>query len=644
MVGEHMKKNRGMTIIEVVVSFVILVIISAMVLSVSMNYLVQFHTVRRDITGEGFERRGETEEQIEEIVGLIQLQNEIVEIISSTDDQIAAIDLKLNNLSLSLSSDEKKKLKEEKESLKTLKGEKETEQKKVEDKLKPYRDKVSSSVQGKNSWDSFQLTFKSTKHVSKAENKDFVYVTSPKTGVKHSMAGWVFGNSTNRKIPILEKVVRYFQSDTPGNREQQVADYAVGRTLYAKSEYLSGFENRDNLEQIVWYKSRPGYHIYPLTWNTEQWDNQDFYPAFPMDYDYIPKVGVSGPGYTEKQITIDNSMEEGFLVCGIRPYTKQGILGRLVGSMPIYLSKLPFDKKYCLFREDISIINPNELIKKYPPDGDGDIKVKELEAWNNEEVSSSQGKFSVPTGKEGVLYLLRPEQTGIIRKDGTEFETKSRYFSFSGDMVGIVTPLQEEQFKFFVVFGKGSTVNQEGNIISIPFLQDNVKATEITAVGSGNNVEVDKVTVLAKFGFEKIQLIRPEQILTSKNGKRCKVEEQILATADISEDMKKKIEFGKKAGVFTIEKGRSNLKFELSGQPLGEFDISSKGLYSDSRKASVYLGSLAQIDDIKLSTEAAVKGEYKSAEVHIYELLALKEHVNAKTQTDAMMERYGIEK
>ena len=647
MVGEYMKKNKGMTIVEVIISLVILVIISSMVLSVSKSYLVQFSTVRRDITAEGFGRRGNTEKTIEEIENLIAVRNEISDIVSSSEQQIKYIDLELKKPSLSAA--DKDKLNDEKSHLVALMGQKKKEEQNAKKNLEPYLDK-------KNSWTYVKLKLDSTE-ISKKEdpNVDFVYITSPNTITKHSITGWVFGTTSSQKIPILSDIVRYLHSDTTANREQQVADNVTGQTLYAKSEYVPGFENRDNLEQVAWYQSRPGYHIFPLDLNKlslndsekeklqKLLEGNEFYPVFPTDYNYISKKGVSGPGYTDKKIQIANTMENGFVVCGIRPYTKQGILGRLVGSTPIYISKLPFGKDDYLFREDISIINPNKLLKKYSPDTASNIKVKELYAWNNEEASSTQGQFSVPLGKEGVPYLLQPEQTGIIKENGTEFETKSRYLSFAGDTVGVVSPLREKQFNFFVVFGRGSTVNQEGNIISIPFLRDNVKATEITATGSGNEVRIDKVTVLAKIGFDKIQLIQPEQVLVSKTGKQCKVEEEMLATKDISNDMKK-VEFGKKAGIFMVDKKKNNLSVELNGENLGNFNVSKWNLY-DNMNSSVYFGSLAQIDDVKLSTEAAEKNEYKSAEVHVYEMVATKPKTSGgiKDQTDALKDKYGIE-
>lgn len=620
-----------MTIVEVIISFVILVVISAMVLSVSMNYLKQFKTVRQNITEKGFGYRGDAEEQMEKIANLISVRNEKGDIISSAEQRINYIALELAN-----STGDKKKLEDEKKSLEKLKEESEKEQKNTEKELESYLDK-------ENDWDTCQLVFNSIK-ISKKKDKNFVYVASSKTGVDPSVKGWIFGNYINLKIPILKEVVRYFNSDTSENREQQVVGYVTGRTLYAKSEYLSGFDNPDNLEQVVWYQSRPGYHIYPLTWDMTEWNNQDFYPAFPMDYVYIPKKGVSGPGYTEKHITIDRSMEGSFVVCGIRPYTKQGILGRLVGSMPIYISKLPFDKQNCLFREDISIINPNKLIDRYPPDNEGNIKVKELYAWNNEESSSQQSMFRVPADKEGVAYFLQPEQTGIIKEGGTNFETKSRYLAFSGDSVGVIPSFQTDKFSLFAVFGYGSTVNHEGNIMSIPFLRDKAVAIEVSASGKEEKTEADRVAVLAKIGFEKIELIQPEQIALSRwTQKQCKVEEEILATIDISDIMKQKIEFGKKAGIFTVVRNGDHLEFGLNGESLGSFDVSEKNLYNDNQAPSAYLGSLIQTDDIKLSKEAVKKEEYKSAEVHIYEMLALNEREKVNDMIDALKKKYGIE-
>ena len=73
-----MKRKRGMTLVEVIISFVIIVIVGTMIVSVFGSYLNKFKIVRDDITTKGFKNQGTVEEQAEQIIDKVSFRNEQV--------------------------------------------------------------------------------------------------------------------------------------------------------------------------------------------------------------------------------------------------------------------------------------------------------------------------------------------------------------------------------------------------------------------------------------------------------------------------------------------------------------------------------------------------------------------------------------
>ena len=80
-----MKRKRGMTLVEVIISFVIIVIVGTMIVSVFGSYLNKFKIVRDDITTKGFKNQGTVEEQTEQIIDKVSFRNEAGSILLGLD-------------------------------------------------------------------------------------------------------------------------------------------------------------------------------------------------------------------------------------------------------------------------------------------------------------------------------------------------------------------------------------------------------------------------------------------------------------------------------------------------------------------------------------------------------------------------------
>lgn len=651
-----MKKQSGITLVEVVISFSIIVIISMMVVSVSGSYFSRFKVVREDITAKGFKNQGTLEGQTEKIMDRISFRNESASIIlglkaekglTSDMDEIAKLDKAITETT-------KKKNKADE----FLKEYKDTENDWEREKTTIGDDFVLQSDKGDRIWQ------------KKGKDKEDVYQVYAMDGTNMLMTAWIFGNTTVDKVPIIREIVRYVDMDTPTNREKQIEEYRDNKRLYVKIKYLKGFENKkDTPEQVTWYKTLPGYHIYPWTWEVAELVGNNFTPIFPDYYDFIYEKDTSGQDTTvpvstkfdaNKTTSIPlKGLAGHFVVCGIRTYSEQGILGNLSGSEPIYIWDLPLPKQNYLLQENISLINPHKLMDDHQlPEADKvptkAFKVKSINPWNNEN-DKSTGKITAISGanlsstdSSGANYMPDAvDKTGTVQgTDGRTFDSRARYLDFdknSGYKVSLLP--NHDQFSIFLSLGRGTEKadleeeekeNKSGNVLCMS-LTEKVKGL---VVG-----EVDAKTFLM-IRMDEAVIFRPKQKV------RVGLKEQELeaktytATFENADDI---LQYQNKGMIITLQKDRGKFLLYLNGKSISFKD--AEHVQFDTSQTEIYLGNVTEVEDIKklISAEELHKDKlnsYQSAKMHLYEISAIKEVGEDKIDkvNEAMMKRYGIEK
>lgn len=180
-----MKRKRGMTLVEVIISFVIIVIVGTMIVSVFGSYLNKFKIVRDDITTKGFKNQGTVEEQAEQIIDKVSFRNEAGSILLGLDAEEK----------ISTNPSEKAKIQKK---IKKLKK----EQTEAIQFLKKYKDKENDWERAKTvSGSNFVLTSNTGEKIwqKKGIGKEDVYQVYALDGSsKLLMTAWIFGNNTAR--------------------------------------------------------------------------------------------------------------------------------------------------------------------------------------------------------------------------------------------------------------------------------------------------------------------------------------------------------------------------------------------------------------------------------------------------------------
>ena len=206
-----MKRKRGMTLVEVIISFVIIVIVGTMIVSVFGSYLNKFKIVRDDITTKGFKNQGTVEEQAEQIIDKVSFRNEAGSILLGLDAEEK----------ISTNPSEKAKIKKK---IKKL----QKEQTEAIQFLKKYKDQENDWERAKTvSGSNFVLTSNTGEKIwqKKGIGKEDVYQVYALDGSsKLLMTAWIFGNNTVDKVPIIREIVRYVDTDTPVNRAKQIEE------------------------------------------------------------------------------------------------------------------------------------------------------------------------------------------------------------------------------------------------------------------------------------------------------------------------------------------------------------------------------------------------------------------------------------
>lgn len=656
-----MNKQRGITLVEVIISFVILIIIGTMVVSVFGTYLNKFRVVNEDITAKGFKNQGTVEEQTEQILDRVSFRNEAGEMILSLDAE--------HKLSTNLVEKAKIKKKQEK---------KEKELNKANDFLKKYKDNENDWERAKTtSGDNFVLKSNSGERIwqKKGIGKEDIYQVYALDGSsKVLMTAWIFGNNTVDKVPIIRDIVRYVDNDTTANREKQVEECIAGKnhTLYVKIKYLKGFENKKETPELVtWYKSEPGYHIYPWTWTLEELAPRPYSPIFPDSYDFVYKKDSSGRDTSVPlSTTFDASkttsiplkgLEGHFVVCGIRTYSEQGVLGFLSGSEPIYIWNLPIERDRYLLYENISLINPHQLMEEHNvPEVERvstkSFEVNSIKPWNNGEVNGGQVISDMNQNVKKALYMPDGvEKTGKIKgKNGKEFDTWARYLDFNKDS-GYQVELSEypKQSTLFVSFGRGILIDQtvgetpqqqqenlSGNVLCAIFDIE----TEGTPSTGGGSATVNAKTFLM-IGMNQATVFRPKQTI-SKFGNNYEVAEKVETTNLFSSFDKDILKYGEKGAIVALSNDNGNLNVMLNGKSILSTQMPGSKINFD--KTKIYLGDIRSVDEVKNCIDPQELGKtnlnpYQSAKMHFYEISAID---SVKTDDieavyKDMMSRYG---
>ena len=634
-----MKRKRGMTLVEVIISFVIIVIVGTMIVSVFGSYLNKFKIVRDDITTKGFKNQGTVEEQTEQIIDKVSFRNEAGSILLGLDAEEK----------ISTNPSEKAKIKKK---IKKL----QKEQTEAIQFLKKYKDQENDWERAKTvSGSNFVLTSNTGEKIwqKKGIGKEDVYQVYALDGSsKLLMTAWIFGNNTVDKVPIIREIVRYVDTDTPVNRAKQIEEYGANKKLFVKIKYLRGFENKkDTPELVTWYQSIPGHHIYPWTWDVGELIGNEYTPIFPDSYDFIYKKDSSGQDTSvplstkfDANKTTDipiKGLEGHFVVCGIRTYSEQGILGGLSGSEPIYIWDLPISKNQYLLYENISLINPHQLMEEHNiPEVERvstkSFEVNSIKPWNNGEVNGGQVVSDMNQNVKKALYMPDgAEKTGKIKgKNGKEFDTWARYLDFNKDS-GYQVELSEypKQSTLFVSFGRGIPIdptvgetpqqqqeNLSGNVLCAIFDIE----TEGTPSTGGGSTTVNAKTFLM-IGMNQATVFRPKQTI-SKFGNNYEVAEKLETTNLFSSFDKDILKYGEKGAIVALSNNNGSLNVMLNGKSILSTQMPGSKINFD--KTKIYLGDIRSVSEMKNCIDPQELGKtdlnpYQSAKMHFYEVSAI---------------------
>lgn len=650
-----MKKKQGMTLVEVIISFVIIVIVGTMIVSVLGNYLNKFKVVRDDITTKGFKNQGTVEEQAEQIIDKVSFRNEAGSILLGLDAEEK----------ISTNPSEKAKIQKK---IKKL----QKEQTEAIQFLKKYKDQENDWERAKTvSGSNFVLTSNTGEKLwqKKGIGKEDVYQVYALDGSsKLLMTAWIFGNNTVDKVPIIREIVRYVDTDTPVNRAKQIEEYVANKKLFVKIKYLRGFENKkDTPELVTWYKSLPGYHVYPWTWESGELVSNDYTPIFPDSYDFIYKKDSAGNDTSvplstkfDANKTTDipiKGLEGHFVVCGIRTYSEQGILGGLSGSEPIYIWDLPISKNQYLLYENISLINPHQLMKEHGISEqklDTSFGIQLIKPWSNRETMGGTIISNPNTGK--AMYAPNGvEKTGELKgNNGKTFDAAARYLDFNKDSgYQVELSAYPKQSTLFVSFGRGIPIdptvgetpqqqqeNLSGNVLCAVFDIE----TEGTPSTGGGSTTVNAKTFLM-IGMNQATVFRPKQTI-SKFGKNYEVAEKIETTNLFSSFDKDILKYGEKGAIVALSNNNGSLNVMLNGKSILSTQMPGSKINFD--KTKIYLGDIRSVDEVKNCIDPQELGKtnlnpYQSAKMHFYEVSAINSVKNEDIEAvyKDMMSRYG---
>lgn len=401
-----MAKRKGFTLVEVIISFVIISICATMVLITlgGMNTQLSKERIR---TENAFGEQGKLEKEIEKVELLVQdklKQQDIINDPATTPVNLAEAQSKLASIKIELEKYES--------GTDYINGQ----------NIVYYRVKVPRyNTQGE--------------HIS-------------------NLTSWVV-ESKGLFFPMPE-----IKNLTTNVRNQVIEPYGVkkiGKEMVSKVEYG---KNKELLfkEQYTWYVSRPGFHmVMPKgeKWKPEETHIGSVYPAQGKDFRFVTLPGGSTPSEKNKNLSrIREDMIGSFIACGLRPTIKEGKIGNETFSNLYYIADYPRSVNNILGAVDASLIYDI-------PDNKKKTSVPGIEnkLWLYGEANRDIPEIE-PHG----------EKTGeIIVKDGHanfKADTYSRFFRFTDNSSYLVKGGSTSIPSKYTVFVVAKSYTQSGTLLS----------------------------------------------------------------------------------------------------------------------------------------------------------------------------------
>ncbi|MDO4793127.1 MAG: prepilin-type N-terminal cleavage/methylation domain-containing protein [Filifactor alocis] len=307
-----MKKNRGFTLVEVIMALVIVTILAQLVVVTLGNMNIQLSRERKR-TEHAFKEQGEMEKRIEAVEALIETKFDSLAVINdptSTTTQIKEAKKNLNNAQKEL-------------------------------------DKYPSFEQSLN-----------------GQKIKIYQLETPRYNTQDVQSGvltsWVVESKASVfPVPEIKKIEIAVKGEA-------VVSYGTWRDKQRMRSKVEYGKNKDKLftEQYVWQLSRPGFHmIFPEkeAYKPPETYTSVRYPSFPKDYEFITKGTNSSPSETGKELSlITEDMKGRFISLGLRATTREGKISPEKGSNPYYVIGYPISV-YALL--DTSLISdfPTDL-------------------------------------------------------------------------------------------------------------------------------------------------------------------------------------------------------------------------------------------------------------------------------------------
>ncbi|MGL5439741.1 MAG: type II secretion system protein [Filifactoraceae bacterium] len=362
-----MKSRKGFTLMEVVMSFLIVSILFFLVMATLTGMGMQLKK-ERERTVFAFNEQGELEEKIAKVEKLISEKLKQEEIL---------------NASGSLEPDIKKD---------------------TEEKLEKIKAELSA-------YNSFIETVNNVDIKIYEVNVDHKNSEGVKIG---KLSAWVLDRKElSFSMPEVDSIkIKFF--DEPDNNIPKYGFNRVGKSMSSDVKYG---KNKDKLftEQYVWYSSRPGFHM--IEPSSEKFKAEELligkvYPVFSRSYEYISEDGSSAQSEKEKTLSeVKDNMKGRFIILGLRPTIREGKIGVESKSNSYYIANYPKNPIGALDSSLISDFPDNRKFEEVIGI-DEKIYLKEIPLYNIPEI------------------IVHGDKTGKIKYKGSEYDTYSRFFKF----------------------------------------------------------------------------------------------------------------------------------------------------------------------------------------------------------------------